>query len=827
MSRFLLGTLGHLTWVVGYIAVALIAGVRPNPAVAQSSPLISKSYGAASLVVGQSTSLTFEIVATDALTGVGFTDSLPDGLVVESPNGFTGFNPTDGCAGGTVTATPGSGSIRLSGAKLAASTSGRCSFSVDVVGTQPGSWSNTVTVLSDTGPGNTSSAAIMVDRGLTTVDINSSADTSTFGQSVAFTATVTVSAPGKGFPTGTVNFTDGSAILDTVALPADGVARFFSASLPVGIHTIAAEYTGEASFARSASRALTKIVAKGPTTITLTSSTNLSRTDQSITLRAIVEGFGRAPTGMVSFHVGPAALGSIALSPDSTATLIATLPSGRHPITAVYSGDANYVTSAAPPLIVAVNLPQVPLNDPWPTMLVLLLVIVLVGFLLTVRKFAFRGIGRLFQLLRRIIAGIRRALSPIRALRRFGFLSPKAVKPSVLAESAVGLGMGAVTRALAGGTETESAIAANNFDPTSIDLHPTRQLFFTWISPAAGKHQPYLRSVAEADDSKIKHFFSTSIPINTNPLNLYDDIESAFTVDMFQFSDKKCFYALFEFKRSITSNVMILAVLFSIILCGVLIANVFLSTFFDLYGSRLTEKNYLPISFDAFVIRVVFDEHEFNKFMFGMISCVVAYVVILIIHFTGYKPAQQLNGQRLNTFLIEYLANISKNFDEIRTSAVQIIVEGKDAEQMRGDTVLWSTSLQWMGFRTFFIEQYLRNMLFQVRRNSGYYLLFVPLTLVVAVFFTAWLLGIRQMNLFDSSSELYHQNGFYLFFILLLWSAFRYLRYSVSFVVKSIEGSEWFKFGQLELQNAMTRIMHTYVTHLWDWKGKFSRSELG
>lgn len=125
-----------------------------------SPPSITKTFGASSIVVGGSTSLSFNISNPNpgtALTGVAFTDTLPSGLAVSSPsNGLTGS-----CGGGTITATPGSGSVSLSGATLA--TSGSCSFSVNVTGTAAGTENNQVQVTSTNGgTGNTSTASLTV-----------------------------------------------------------------------------------------------------------------------------------------------------------------------------------------------------------------------------------------------------------------------------------------------------------------------------------------------------------------------------------------------------------------------------------------------------------------------------------------------------------------------------------------------------------------------------------------------------------------------------------------------------------------------------------------
>ena len=134
-----------------------------EPLVVVAPPVITKTFFTDPILVNDSVALTFNISNPNdpsgggvTLTGVNFTDSLPAGLVVSTPNGVIGT-----CGGGTITASPGSGVVSLGGASLVAG--GSCTFSVDVTGTTSGLKNNSVTVNSiEGGIGNTSSNSVTV-----------------------------------------------------------------------------------------------------------------------------------------------------------------------------------------------------------------------------------------------------------------------------------------------------------------------------------------------------------------------------------------------------------------------------------------------------------------------------------------------------------------------------------------------------------------------------------------------------------------------------------------------------------------------------------------
>jgi uncharacterized repeat protein (TIGR01451 family) len=139
-----------------WIAAALIVA---GPARAATlAPHIGKAFGASSIPIGGTTSLTLAITNANpstSLTGIAFTDTLPSGLVFASP-----CNLSSTCAGVTI-ASLGTNTLSLSGGALAAE--GTCSISVNVMAVSAGTITNSVTVTSTNGgTGNTAEDTLVV-----------------------------------------------------------------------------------------------------------------------------------------------------------------------------------------------------------------------------------------------------------------------------------------------------------------------------------------------------------------------------------------------------------------------------------------------------------------------------------------------------------------------------------------------------------------------------------------------------------------------------------------------------------------------------------------
>jgi hypothetical protein len=110
----------------------------------------------------------------------------------------------------------------------------------------------------DSNFGGSTSKAVkqVVDKATTTTTLASSLNPSNVGQSVTFTASV--SPQFSGTVTGTVTFYDGTTTLETKSL-SGGKAKYTTAKLTAGVHTIKATYNGSTDFTGS-SASLTQTV---------------------------------------------------------------------------------------------------------------------------------------------------------------------------------------------------------------------------------------------------------------------------------------------------------------------------------------------------------------------------------------------------------------------------------------------------------------------------------------------------------------------------------------------------------------------------------------
>jgi hypothetical protein len=109
-------------------------------------------------------------------------------------------------------------------------------------------------------PSSAASFNQVVDKAATTLTLVSSLNPANYEDNVTLTATLQVSSPGGGQPTGAVQFLDAAAEMGSMGLNGSGQAAYSTAALSGGSHTISALYPGDHNFASSTSAVLNQIV---------------------------------------------------------------------------------------------------------------------------------------------------------------------------------------------------------------------------------------------------------------------------------------------------------------------------------------------------------------------------------------------------------------------------------------------------------------------------------------------------------------------------------------------------------------------------------------
>mgnify|MGYP001213543457 CR=1 FL=1 len=223
------------------------------------------------------------------------------------------------------------------------------------------SWMNADNQGTTGNPSDSVSLAQAVLQPQTTVQVSAPNNPVSYGQSVTFTAYVTI--PGAPCPPTTngvtVTFYDNGTALGTVQLKTasstEDSASFTTSTLSVGRHSITAFYSGSAVpggilFHSGTSGPNTGTVVKAQPTTDLVGPTGAVTAGQPATFTAYVSGTASYPTGTVTFYDGNTMLGTAQLSPysdnlvpvASASFTTSALGVGNHSITAVYGGDGNY-----------------------------------------------------------------------------------------------------------------------------------------------------------------------------------------------------------------------------------------------------------------------------------------------------------------------------------------------------------------------------------------------------------------------------------------------------------------------------------------------------
>ncbi|MEW2436099.1 Ig-like domain-containing protein [Streptomyces caniferus] len=324
------------------------ASVTTNGLVTAGTYTVTAAYGGDGNFSGSSGSDTHTVNQASTATAV---TSSPDPSVVGELVSFTATvtpvspgagTPTgtvtfviDGGGGGTLTGTLSGGTTTVSTSTLDAGTH-------NVTATYSGDADFSASVGSDTQT---------VNQASTTTAVASAPDPSAFGEAVTFTATVAVTSPGAGSPTGTVTFViDGAGGGTLTGTVTGGTASVTTSTLEPGTHNVTATYSGDANFAGSVGTD-TQTVNQSATTTSVSSAPDPSANGETVTFTAVVAAVAPGsgiPTGTVNFVVtdGVTTVNLTGtLDGLGVATASTPLATGNYTVTGTYAGDADFTGS--------------------------------------------------------------------------------------------------------------------------------------------------------------------------------------------------------------------------------------------------------------------------------------------------------------------------------------------------------------------------------------------------------------------------------------------------------------------------------------------------
>jgi hypothetical protein len=208
-----------------------------------------------------------------------------------------------------------------------------------------------------------------INSAATTTALSAAPPAISVGQSVTFTATVSVTAPGAGPATGNVQFFVDNFVTPVATSPlgANGTATYTASALTVGAHNVSATYVPNANslggfdFLTSSSQTISESVGPATPTVVLTPPPNPNPVGlgSPVTISATVTpptANGIAPTGFVQFFDNGIPIGGNVTIPASSpgpvtvSTTTSALPQGSDVLTAFYSGDASYNSGTSAPV---------------------------------------------------------------------------------------------------------------------------------------------------------------------------------------------------------------------------------------------------------------------------------------------------------------------------------------------------------------------------------------------------------------------------------------------------------------------------------------------
>jgi hypothetical protein len=251
-----------------------------------------------------------------------------------------------------------------------------------------------------------------------------------------------------------------------------------------------------------------------------------------------------------------------------------------------------------------------------------------------------------------------------------------------------------------------------------------RRQGFIFRSANANQAVDALAGSLSLDDAKrnlesAKQYYETPMGQNVSPVFLYEDSEEALIIRILKDVDLVFFYVTRRINRNISRNVLKLI--------AILTALVLIFPFAAGAAMQMLAKN--PPA--AYAVD-------------GALLLGFAGLMALLKLF--YTIATRNNGQYFNHFVQTYFGRLLNQYKSASGAFAGVLNDRtSDLQAIEGDANIWFLNLHWLAARQWFLDLYVRNMIFQVARNLWLFYLTAPAYFLAAgaIYGVLYLLGLQ------------------------------------------------------------------------------------
>ncbi len=314
--------------------------------------------------------------------------------------------------------------------------------------------------------------------------------------------------------------------------------------------------------------------------------------------------------------------------------------------------------------------------------------------------------------------------------------------------------------------------------------------------------EPFSDEIAESYLANARAFFSRPVSLHADENNFYEDEEGAVLVGLFRNTDRRCFYALDQLRRVINANARRLIVWLAVLLTALTMVG---------WGAPFFLETLGPPGTAPYVGGAA-----------GIIILVVLYFFATFFLQAFYGNSQRQNMREFSDFLTRYLGHIANQFRESSAKTSRVIQgDERNAKVLAANAQKWHKIMIWLGLRPFFIEAFVRNVYFQVRRNLNYYVFGAFIWFVViaplALYYVFGAISAATTYSPPPVAAAAVGVGYIVFAGLSIWQILRKV------VLEELNQMNWLGYDNLEVGVQLDEVIGKYAEDIGLWKGRFDR----